>query len=191
MTELKQDKSYAGDRDVILALAREAIEQKVRFGKTCQADPEKLPASLTKDRACFVTLRENGQLRGCIGSLEASQPLYLDIIENAISAATRDPRFPPVSTEEINKLEIHVSILSPREPMQFKDEQDLLEQLRPGVDGIVIRDGWYKATFLPSVWESLPEKSDFLNQLKLKAGLAQNHWSDTMSVERYTAESIE
>lgn len=141
-------------------------------------------------RATFVTLEIGGQLRGCIGMLEAHRPLANDVAENAFSAAFRDPRFPPLSDVEFDDLEISISVLSPPEEMSFSSEKDLLDQIRPGIDGLILEEGFRKGTFLPSVWEQLSEKEAFLEHLKQKAGLPPGYWSDTLRVFRYTAEYI-
>ena len=148
------------------------------------------PAELTEPRATFVTLEKNHQLRGCIGMLEAVRPLAEDIAENAFSAAFRDPRFPPLEAYELNDLEIHLSILTPAEPVSFSSEQDLLAQLQPGIDGLILEEGHRRGTFLPSVWESLPEPGQFLRHLKQKAGLPSDYWSKNIRIYRYQAEII-
>ncbi len=153
--------------------------------------PEASAPELMEERATFVTLEIDGQLRGCIGMLEACRPLAEDVAENAFAAAFRDPRFPPVSPAELDELEISISVLSPPEEMAFPSEADLLEQIRPGVDGLILQEGFRKGTFLPSVWEQLPETEAFFEHLKLKAGLSPGHWSDTLRVFRYTAEYIQ
>lgn len=179
------------ERRLLLELAREAIRYGTRHGRPPAVNLEALPAALQVPRATFVTLEENGQLRGCIGSLEARRPLAEDVVHNAFAAAFGDPRFPPVREEEVDRLDIHISILSPLEEMSFTSEEDLLRQIRPGVDGLVLEDGPYRGTFLPAVWEQLPDKRDFLRHLKLKAGLPPDYWSDTLKVYRYTTEVIE
>jgi AmmeMemoRadiSam system protein A len=141
-------------------------------------------------RATFVTLHENGQLRGCIGTLEAHRTLVEDVAENAFSAAFRDPRFAPVSAVERDQLDLDISVLSPATPMQFDSEQDLLSQIRPGIDGLVLEDGPYRGTFLPAVWEQLPEPLDYLHQLKRKAGLSADYGSPGLKVSRYVTESF-
>jgi len=141
-------------------------------------------------RATFVTLEINNQLRGCIGSLMGYRPLLNDIASNAFVAAFKDPRFSPVTTEEIKELEIHISILSPAEDMSFDSEHSLIEQLRPNIDGLIIMDKEKRATFLPSVWESSPNPALFLSELKQKAGFNQNYWSKTFSAQRYTTFSF-
>jgi AmmeMemoRadiSam system protein A len=152
--------------------------------------PSEYHRDLKAIRASFVTLNRHGRLRGCIGHLEAVQPLVNDVAENAFAAAFRDPRFAPLTQSEWPDVEIHLSILTPPEPMEFTDEADLVRQIRPGEDGLILRDGPNRGTFLPSVWESLPEPVDFLIHLKHKAGLAANHWSEQLEVHRYRTESF-
>jgi AmmeMemoRadiSam system protein A len=154
-------------------------------------DPDRFSARLREPGACFVTLRLSGNLRGCVGSLDAARPLVEDVAHNAFASAFRDSRFPPLAERELADLEIHLSILSPPEPLPCRSEADLLSKLRPGVDGLILRDGVHRATFLPSVWESLAEPKAFLSALKRKAGLGEDHWSDGISFQRYRAESVE
>ena len=136
--------------------------------------------------ATFVTLTLHGQLRGCIGSLEARRPLFDDVSGNAVAAAFHDPRFPPVSLEEFGGLSVEVSLLSPVQPMSFTSEQDALAQLRTGVDGVIFQYGHYRSTFLPQVWEQLPQPREFMAQLKRKAGLPDDFWSEGVKLSRYT-----
>lgn len=140
------------------------------------------------ERASFVTLEIDGHLRGCIGMLEACRPLAEDVAKNAIAAAFHDPRFPPLTYKEFESIEIHISVLSPPEEIYFTSEADLLAQIRPGIDGLILEEGVRPGTFLPSVWEELPDKTQFFAHLKLKAGLSGLYWSDTLRVFRYTAE---
>ena len=141
--------------------------------------------------ACFVTLKKNNNLRGCIGSIVAYQPLINDIVQHAQDAAFRDPRFNPVEQKEVEDLTIDISILSEPKLILFKDEQDLLEQIVPFRDGIIIKDKRYQAVYLPSVWEELPEKTLFLNSLKMKAGLPADYFSDTFEAYRFSTVYIE
>ena len=145
---------------------------------------------LQQQRATFVTLNINDQLRGCIGTLEAHQPLVIDVAHNARAAAFHDPRFGPLSKPEFDRLQIHISILGIPEPMSFNSEQDLIQQLRPGVDGLILTAAGHRGTFLPSVWESLETPEEFFSHLKLKAGLPSSYWSDDIKIERYTTESF-
>lgn len=174
----------------LLELAKRSIEHGLKSHRPIPINLNEYSKSLIEERASFVTLEINGQLRGCIGSLIAHQPLVIDIAHNAFAAAFSDPRFPPLTAKELQELEIHLSILSKPEPMQFTSEEDLLQQLRPGVDGLILTEDGMRGTFLPAVWEQLPEPADFLDNLKQKAGLPANYWSETIQIERYTAEAI-
>ena len=178
------------EKQVLLKLAHDAITYGLKHHNPMPVDLNQFAANLQEQRASFVTLNINKQLRGCIGSLQAHQPLVQDIAHNAYAAAFSDPRFPPLTMDEFPNLDIHISILNTPEPMQFSSEQDLIKQLRPGIDGLILSDQGHRGTFLPSVWESLAEPALFFAHLKLKAGLPQNYWSDTLTVERYTVESI-
>jgi len=179
-----------GDRQrrILLQTARESIANGLRVGTPLPVDPAEFDPELQEKRATFVTLNKKGELRGCIGHLEAIQPLIRDVAENAFNAAFNDPRFPPVDAGELDELEIHISILSPPEPIRFSSEADLLRQIRPQIDGLILEDGVYRGTFLPSVWEQLPQPEQFLAHLKMKAGLPPNYWSDTMRLYRYISE---
>ena len=171
-------------------VAFEAVEYGIKLGKHLPVETSRYPAPLQNPGASFVTLKIAGQLRGCIGSLEAYQPLVNDVAYNAYAAAFSDPRFRPVSGDEAENLEFHISVLSPAVPMAFDSEEDLLEQIRPGIDGLVLEEGQNRGTFLPAVWESLPDKKGFLQHLKQKAGLPQDYWSESIKVSRYTTESF-
>jgi len=171
-------------------VAKNAVEYALQHGSPLSVDTTHYPRPLREPAASFVTLKKHGELRGCIGSLEAHRPLVDDVAHNAYAAAFRDPRFSPVTAQELPELEFHLSVLTPAEPMQFESEKNLLEQIHPGIDGLVLEDGAYRGTFLPAVWESLPDTVQFLQHLKLKAGLPKNHWSDTLKISRYTAESF-
>jgi len=139
--------------------------------------------------AAFVTLKLDGQLRGCIGSLSAYRPLVEDVSENAFAAAFRDPRFNGLTEQELENIEISISVLTAPQLMVFTSEQDLVSQLRPNVDGMILTEGKSRGTFLPSVWEHYPEPESFLTHLKLKAGLPTEYWSGTVKVERYQTTS--
>ena len=177
-------------RETLLEVARASILNGLREGYPLPVNPQDFDPALQQQRASFVTLNRHGQLRGCIGHLQAIQPLVKDVAENAYSAAFNDNRFPPLSEQEFRDIDIHISVLSPAQPMEFDSEGDLLQQLRPGVDGLILEDGYYRGTFLPSVWEQLPSPELFLAHLKQKAGLPPNYWSDTLRVSRYTTESF-
>ncbi len=176
------------EREALRQLAFDSIEHGLLHGTPLTVNPDDYPASLNEPRACFVTLERHAQLRGCIGSLQAYRPLIEDVADNAFAAAFRDPRFSPLTEREREGLEMHISVLSPAEPMRFDSEADLLAQLRPGVDGLIMEEGHLRGTFLPSVWEQLPEPEQFLAHLKLKAGLPSDYWSETLTVSHYTTE---
>jgi hypothetical protein len=167
--------------NALLALARGAIAE--RFGREINAPA--VHEALQQPGATFVTLTQHGRLRGCIGSLEAQRPLARDVSENAVAAAFRDPRFAPLAVEEFEITRVEVSLLTAPVPMVFADEADFMAQLRPGRDGIVFRYGRHRSTFLPQVWESLPDPALFMQQLKRKAGLPPNFWHETVSISRY------
>lgn len=176
-------------RQQLLQLARDSIKQGL-CGEVPGINATDFPEALRVPRATFVTLHVDGKLHGCIGALEPRKPLVEDVASNAWSAAFQDSRFPALTWPEFERLEIHISILSPPEPMKFSSEADLLSQLRPRVDGLIIEDGPHRGTFLPSVWEQLPTPREFLRHLKTKAGLDADYWSAHLRVQRYTAESI-
>jgi AmmeMemoRadiSam system protein A len=178
------------DRRLLLEVARASISYGLMHDRSQPVDPADYPAALRAPRAAFVTLNRHGQLRGCIGHLEASQALVRDVADNAYAAAFRDPRFPPVTAAELEDLEVHISVLSPPEPLPVASETELLEQMRPGIDGLILEEGRHRGTFLPSVWESLPAPEQFLAHLKLKAGLSPGYWSDGIRVARYTTEAF-
>ena len=138
--------------------------------------------------ATFVTLRQEGELRGCIGSVEARRALGEDVARNAVAAAYRDPRFSPVAAHEVERLEVEISILSPRVPVRAESESEALAQLRPGVDGVFLEYEEHQATFLPQVWDAIPDPLGFLSQLRLKARLPARFWHPRLCVSRYTVE---
>ena len=179
------------DQLLLLDLARASIRHGVDVGRPLRVVREELSAELVVPRACFVTLEKSGRLRGCIGSLEAWRPLAVDVAENAFAAAFRDPRFPPVHSDEVEELEIHLSLLTAPVAMTFSSEADLLGQLRPGVDGLILSEEQCRGTFLPSVWAELPTPQLFLTHLKRKAGLAADYWSPGVRIWRYETEMIE
>jgi AmmeMemoRadiSam system protein B/AmmeMemoRadiSam system protein A len=166
----------------LLKLARAKIAQ--QFGQTVASLPD-LPW-MAAPGASFVTLTQRGELRGCIGTLEAHRPLRLDVQENAVAAAFRDPRFMPLSLEEFDEIRVEVSLLSPTEAMVVVSEEHALATLRPGIDGVVFEYGHYRSTFLPQVWEQLPEPTEFLAHLKRKAGLSMDFWSESVRLSRYS-----
>ena len=162
------------EKTILLALAREAVACAARMDRLPAVDLESLSERLRREGASFVTLNKHGRLRGCIGSLEARQPLALDVQQNAEGAAARDPRFPRGVPDELEALTVEVSVLSHPEPLSYQGIDDLCDKLRPRVDGVVIERGWQRATFLPQVWEKLRDEREFLHRLCLKAGLTSN-----------------
>lgn len=178
------------NKRILKKLAKQSIEYGIQHGKPLPITEDYQAEELTLQRATFVTLMKQGQLRGCIGSLEAHRPLIEDVVQNSFSSAFRDYRFNPVTEQELDDLDITISILNPPQPMKFVSENDLLIQLRPNIDGLIIEDQGHRATFLPSVWQSLPQPEKFLTQLKLKAGLSSNYWSPQLQAYRYTTESF-
>lgn len=171
----------------LLNLAWSAIRARLAGGTVA---PPSEPALLTRPGACFVTLKRNGQLRGCIGSPQAWRPLGEDVVDNAVKAAFADPRFAPLTAPELDDLSLSVSVLTPPVPMRFVNEADLLGQLRPRVDGLIIEEGGRRALFLPAVWEQLPDPAEFLAHLKAKAGMPIDHWSPHFKASRFQAVEV-
>lgn len=164
------------EQKTLLRLAREAMEYAVQGKDLPPLDASALTPSLREHGASFVTLTMNGQLRGCIGALEARQSLAEDVREHAVAAALEDPRFPPVSEDELSGINIEVSRLTRPVPLQYKDADDLLSKLRPHVDGVILSEGFRRATFLPQVWEKIPDPSAFLDNLCYKMGANPTAW---------------
>lgn len=165
----------------LLTLARDAIATRFGLHHTAIVDrPE-----LHHPGATFVTLTQNGALRGCIGSLEAWRPLSKDVHENALAAAFRDPRFRPLIADELPMTRVEVSLLTPAEPLSFTSEENALAQLRPNVDGVIFTAGNHRSTFLPQVWEQLPDVVSFMAHLKQKSGLPADYWGPDVRLERY------
>jgi AmmeMemoRadiSam system protein A len=180
-------------RQALLGIARDAIRIGLERHGVADAmsvvDVPSLPPELLEPRATFVTLTQAGSLRGCTGSLEALRPLAFDVLENACHSAFRDPRFPPVQVGELNRLRIELSILSPLERMRVASEAELLERLEPSM-GLVIEEGGRRGTFLPKVWESLPDPQLFLDELRAKAGFPPGHWSGATEVFCYRTQTF-
>jgi len=176
-------------KQLLLDLARDSIYEGLAGGRL-MPQVQEYPPALQEHGASFVTLNIHERLRGCIGTLEAYQPLVLDVVEHAYAAAFRDPRFPRLTQQEYELVDVHISLLGKPQEIHYSSEADLIGQLRPGTDGLILEEGSYRGTFLPSVWESLQNPEDFLRQLKRKAGLPMNYWSETIIIKRYTTESI-
>ena len=160
----------------LLKIARQALEASVQGERLPTLPMTDLPPSLTTNGASFVTLTSNGQLRGCIGALQAYQPLAKDVQEHAVAAALQDFRFPQVRPSELPAIEVEISILTSAEPLDYDGPDDLARKLKPGEDGLILSDGYHKATFLPQVWDSLPTAKEFLSHLCLKMGAPSNLW---------------
>jgi len=171
-----QDRLTDQEKQTLLRLARSSLEKGVRGQPLPRAAPSELSERLKEPGASFATLTINGELRGCIGALEPYQALASDVQEHALAAALEDPRFPPVRPEELDQIQVEISRLTLPELMQYADANDLLSQLRPNIDGVILRDGMRRATFLPQVWEKLPEKAAFLDNLCMKMGVAPDTW---------------
>jgi len=161
---------------ILLRLARQALESGVRGGSLPRIEDASLTPTLRADGASFVTLTVHGNLRGCIGALEPYQALYEDVREHAIAAALEDYRFPKVQESELANIEIEVSRLTMPVPLKYTDANDLLKKLKPGIDGVILRDGMRRATFLPQVWEKIPDRSEFLANLCYKMGTTPDTW---------------
>jgi len=173
---------------VILAIARSAISE--ALGLSLNGFTPYRDSFLLEKAACFVTLKMNGALRGCVGSLEAHRPLFEDICANAVAAALHDPRFPPMRAGELGKVRIEVSLLSPLQRLEAGSEQEAIAALEPGRDGVVFQYGDQKATFLPQVWKQLPDTWQFLAQLRLKAGLPADFWHPDVLIYRYKVDKF-
>ena len=178
------------ERARLAAIARAAVVAAVR-GRSYAPPEEALTGALALPGAAFVSLHSaGGELRGCIGSIEARRPLGLDVAENACAAVTRDTRFEPVEEAELASIEIDLSLLTPPEPIPAATRAELLAALRPGVDGLVIEENGRRATFLPVVWEQLPAPEAFLAHLEKKAGLEPGSWSNARRASRYRVEPV-
>ena len=177
-------------RQILLGTARDSIEMGLKSEQEPAIDAGDFPPELGSVRATFVTLKSGDNLRGCIGSARPSRPLIEDVARNAYGAAFRDPRFPPLAASELQEINISISILSEYEPLQFESEAELLDQLRPGVDGLMLETSGHRGTLLPAVWSTLPDAATFLRHLKIKAGLPDDYWSEEMKISRYTTESF-
>lgn len=170
--------------NLLLELARRAIARELGVAADECAEPE----WARQPGATFVTLTKHGRLRGCIGSLEAYRPLLDDVRQNAIASAFHDPRFDPLASDEFRSIVVEVSLLSNAEPIDHSSQTDALSQLKPGIDGVVLQYGAHRATYLPQVWEQLPEAESFIANLKRKAGLAESFWSNDVKLSRYSVQ---
>lgn len=188
---MTQNPEIAEDyHSLILKVASDSVAHGLERGVPLEVEPTDYPPPLQLPRAVFVTLMIEDRLRGCIGTLESLRPLISNTAEYAYAAAFRDSRFDPVTREEYPRLQYHVSILSPPEALPCDSEEDLIATIRPGIDGLILEDGPCRATFLPSVWKDLRDPAEFIRRLKIKAGIPERGWSDTMTVRHYTAQGI-
>lgn len=168
--------------NVLLGIARTEISLALNVPSAADATAP----WLSEHGASFVTLTQFGELRGCIGSLQAYRPLLADVKSNAVSAAFRDPRFTPLTVEELDITTVEVSLLSASQEMTVRDEADALAQMQPGIDGVIFEYRHYRSTFLPQVWESLAQPCQFLGMLRRKAGLPEDFWAEGVKLSRYT-----
>jgi AmmeMemoRadiSam system protein A len=171
-----ENKLTPEEKQTLLGIARQSIESAVKGEQSPKQDPALLTPRLKEQGASFVTLTVHGELRGCIGALEPYQPLADDVHEHAIAAALQDPRFPPVRSDELDNIHIEVSRLGLPYPLEYFTAEDLVQKLCPHVDGVILRDGMRRATFLPQVWEKIPDPAKFLDNLCYKMGAAPDMW---------------
>jgi AmmeMemoRadiSam system protein A len=173
------DQLTNGEKQTLLRLAREAMEHGVRGKKLPPLDDVSLTPRLREQGASFVTITIAGDLRGCIGALEAYQPLVDDVREHAVAAALEDPRFRPVDQAELSRIRLEVSCLTAPHPLEYSTSEDLLARLHPHVDGVILKNDFRRATFLPQVWEKIPDPEDFLDHLCAKMGAKSSLWRNT------------
>jgi AmmeMemoRadiSam system protein A len=186
------DKLSEDEGNYLLAVARNTIKDRLHNREGPQINWKDLPEKFQEQLGTFVTLTIDGNLRGCIGHIIPRETVIEGIRENSINAAFRDPRFPPLTREEFENIEIEISILTAPEELSYTDADDLLNKLRPGVDGLIIKKGPYEATFLPQVWDQLPDKEEFLSHLCLKAGLSHDSWrKEKLQVSTYQVQAFE
>ncbi|MDH4263399.1 MAG: AmmeMemoRadiSam system protein A [Spirochaetia bacterium] len=178
------------EKNILLSIAFKSIEYKIKNNRKYKIEKSSLTSNLKKNTATFVTLYVNDELHGCIGSLKAFRPLAEDVLYNAFSAAFEDYRFNPVKESDLNQLKVEISLLSEPVRILFESEADLLEKITMYKDGLIMKSGKSQATFLPSVWEKLPDKVQFLQKLKEKAGLPSGFWSDQIEFFKYNVIKI-
>jgi len=164
------------ERKFLMTLARKTLLQAAKGQAPSKINTTEVPKQLLEPKACFVTLKKSGELRGCIGGFFPKQPLYQEVVEMTASAAMKDPRFKPVKPDELNTIEIEISVLTVPKPLKFESPEDLLARLRPNIDGVILRKGLHQSTYLPQVWGQMPDKETFLGQLSRKAGMAPTDW---------------
>ncbi len=178
------------ERRILRRVALDSIWNGLETGRPLEPDLDRIPPALRVPGAVFVTLNLHGKLRGCVGSFEACRPLLEEVAQNAYSAAFRDSRFQPLSDAELSDIDLHISLLTPLVLLEVECREDLLKELQPGVDGLLLEDPPHRATFLPQVWSSLENPEDFLGELFLKAGLPRDHWSEALGFRRYGVEEF-
>ncbi len=177
-------------RQQLLHLARTVILHELEGGGEYNIALKNYHPSLHEERGCFVTINRNGRLRGCIGSLTASRALVVDVAHNANAAAFKDSRFQPLQMQEYPEIELHISVLSPSSVLAVASREELLEKLRPGIDGLILQQGEHRSTYLPSVWAQIAEPENFVSELRKKTGLSAAGWSNDMQVWTYTTEAF-
>ena len=186
-----EDQLTPEEQKTLLRLAREALDHGVRGERLARLELSTLTPRLREQGASFVTLMMLGNLRGCIGALEAHQPLAEDVREHAVAAALNDYRFQPLTPAELNGTSIEVSRLTAPLPLEYNSPEDLLTKLRPHIDGVILRDGLRRATFLPQVWEKIPEPAEFLDNLCYKMGVDEKLWRrKQLNVQIYQVEEF-
>jgi AmmeMemoRadiSam system protein A len=176
----------------LVTVARETIKNRLNKAEQSPIHGKDLPEKFQEQLGTFVTITIDGNLRGCIGHIIPQETVIEGIQENAINAAFRDPRFPPLTGEEFDRIEIEISILTAPQELDYSDPEDLLRKLRPGKDGVIIKKGYREATFLPQVWDQLPDKEEFLTHLCMKAGLSHDSWrKEKLQVSTYQVQAFE
>ncbi|MEE9300265.1 MAG: AmmeMemoRadiSam system protein A [Alphaproteobacteria bacterium] len=190
MSSTEPERLLARHGELLLEIAAASIEAGLKRGCSLAVNPERYPAELRAHHASFVTLKKAERLRGCVGSPEACRALVTDVAENAFRSGFRDTRFEPLNAAELADLEISVSVLSRPEPFGAGTQDELLESLRPGIDGLILEEGDRRALFLPQVWGQVTNPREFLDALKEKAGLKRDHWSPELGVKRFTSASL-
>jgi AmmeMemoRadiSam system protein A len=179
------------ERRLLLDLARRTVVNVVERGSYPKIDPDSLPGTLKENRACFVTLTKKGALRGCIGGLTPTEPLWMAVMHMARAAALEDGRFDPIDSDELQDLRVEISVLALPKKLEYTSADDLPRKLRPGVDGVILKSGWRRATFLPQVWSQLPDKEAFLSRLCAKAGISPDAWKkEDLEVEVYQVDAF-
>lgn len=179
------------DEQDLLNIALQSIEHGLKNGECLKVNEVEYPTALQEPHGAFTTLKYNGALRGCKGSLEVALPLVNTVAYSAYSSAFNDIRFPPLQPREFAQLKISLSVLSPKEKLSFTSEEDLIEQIQPSIDGLILEYNGQKGTLLPSVWEAIPDAREFLFMVKQKAGFDRNFWAKSIQVYRYTTHTIQ